>query len=136
MPAAKEVPHICTFREDSCPHAEVATHRAATPMEALMVAEPFAEPQTSLLETLGMRDTIADAVDMLEERARYIIEAIFWRGAALRELAAEMSLSKTHVARLRDEALEELGLLLAMRGGQVVSASDREDIPDHGGTSS
>lgn len=83
-----------------------------TPTQALMEAAPHDEPEESLIETLAEREAIADAIDLLGPRHKWVVEAIFWRGMTLRQLAGELSLSKTHVARLRDEALEELNGLL------------------------
>lgn len=77
-------------------------------IDALMRCAPGEEPSTSSLERIDTAEAVADGVDALEDRERYVIDALFWRQVTLRELARELSLSKTHVARIRDAALAKL----------------------------
>lgn len=82
-------------------------HQPATPIEAMMLSDD-GEPEESLVEKLARLEHVKDAIEALPPRHRWIIEALFYRGVSLRELGRELSLSKTHVARLRDEAFDLL----------------------------
>lgn len=83
--------------------------RPETPMQALMEADLGEEPAESSLEhelkVEGLRTAMDEALD---ERERWVIESIFYRRRGIRLLAAELSLSKTHVARIRDRAFEKI----------------------------
>lgn len=84
-------------------------HAPETPLEALMQAGPFDEPVESKLEHELKVEALRNAMDeVLDEREKWVIESIFWRRRGLRLLSRELSLSKTHVARIRDSALKKL----------------------------
>lgn len=78
------------------------------PFDALMRCAPGEEPRESSAERIDADTAIADGVEALDERERYVIDSLYWRQTTLRELARELSLSKTHVARIRDAALAKL----------------------------
>lgn len=109
MPTRREVPCQIDFIDDLSVGME---RHPLTPIQALMEAEPFEEPQPSYLELLGRKEALADAIDALDAREKWVIEALFYRGVPLRQLARELSLSKTHIARIRDEALLNLRTLM------------------------
>ena len=73
--------------------------RPTTEMQALMESPPFTEPEVSRLERLELRDVICDALDDLDEQEQWIFDALFVRRLSLRELAAEIAMPKTTVAR-------------------------------------
>lgn len=83
----------------------------ANAFEALMVAEPHAEILESVDEKqerfAPLRDALEDG-EVLDPREVWVIEALFWRQIGLRTVAAELSMSKTQVARIRDAALAKL----------------------------
>jgi DNA-directed RNA polymerase specialized sigma subunit len=100
-------------------------HVPETPMQALMEAAVGAEPETSSIEMLALREAIVDAIDALSERDQWIFNALFIEPGervtspqgfspsdtghkSLRQVAAELGLSKTQIARERDRILEEL----------------------------
>jgi hypothetical protein len=89
-------------------HTSTASHTPDNPYEALMQTPPHEDPPQSLEETLLVREEVTALVDALEPRYRWIIEACIIEGKSLQEVADELSLSKTHVWRLRDKALEQL----------------------------
>lgn len=80
-----------------------------TDMQALMEARPHCEPATSKQQTEHLRERLADAIENLEPRLRWIFEARFFRGMSVREVGRELSLSKSFVDRLYRQALAELG---------------------------
>lgn len=80
-----------------------------TPMEAMMLAEPFDEPVLSKRELGPIIASVGDSLAVLDDRRRWIVEAHIWRGRSFRQIAAELALSKTHVDRLYREALVLLG---------------------------
>lgn len=75
--------------------------------EALMEAAPGDEPVESWDEKQERLEPLRDALEsgLLTDRQVWVIEALYWRRIGLRSVAAELSLSKTQVARIRDAAL-------------------------------
>jgi RNA polymerase sigma factor (sigma-70 family) len=86
--------------------------RPDTALAALMECAPGQEPLASLEELSPLRDILADAIDALSERDRWIVDSLVTARLSLRQLADQLSLSKTHVARIRDEAMAKLRLAL------------------------
>lgn len=87
-----------------------------------MQAAPFEEPATSLEDVSHLRERIADAVDGLDARLRWVFEARVYRGLSVREVAREMNLSKSFVDRLHKQALAELRRAL----GDLIEGDDDE----------
>lgn len=89
------------------------SHRAMTPLEALMQCPPGIEPQESVTAGGELRTLIDEALQGLDRheegikrgRMRFIVEACVIERRSLREVGQAMGLSKTHVARIRDQAL-------------------------------
>lgn len=108
MPRVRILPYRPErFEYDGTPKPPV------TPFEALIECAPFAEPEPSVLEKTPRLDLVDAAVyDVLDERERWVIQALFWRRMTLRELGRELALSKTQVARIRDGAMEKLAVAL------------------------
>ena len=79
-----------------------------TPIEALQQAAPHQEPVDSYLDILPKIDRVADALERLPGRERWIVEAIIWRGMSMSQVAAELSISKTWVHVLYHQALDML----------------------------
>lgn len=76
--------------------------------EALMSCAPGAEPELTAIDMLSMREALIDAVDALPEREREVVDALFIRRESLRECGRSMGWSRTHVARIRDNAVTSL----------------------------
>lgn len=100
------------------PHAEPAillsgtplTHlRPDNPIEALMLCPPGVEPDLARNQLAPLRDILADAIlTQLDDRELWIFEALHYRRLSLRQLARELSISKTHIARIRDHIHQKL----------------------------
>jgi len=84
------------------------SHRPSTPMQALMECQPFHDPEVSRIERLELRDVIVDALENLDEQEQWIFDALFVRRLSLRDLAAEIAMPKTTVARWRDRLLAKV----------------------------
>jgi DNA-directed RNA polymerase specialized sigma subunit len=88
-----------------------------TPIQALLEADLFEEPRESSLEhelkVEGLRDALDNALD---DRERWVIESIFYRRRGIRLLAQELSLSKTHIARIRDAAYRKIADYMQAQG--------------------
>lgn len=82
--------------------------RPFTPMEALMQAVPGETPEVSQMENLALRDVIADAIDGLTERQRYVFEQHVMARVPLRTLAQWMGLKKSSIFKIKEAALESL----------------------------
>lgn len=80
--------------------------------EALMVCAPGVEPETPVSTLLPLRDILADAIDMLTPRERWVFDAVTTRKQSLRQIADDLAMSKTQVGRIRDDTFEKLRFLL------------------------
>jgi DNA-directed RNA polymerase specialized sigma subunit len=109
MSRVREIPYDFS----STQWATASQTRALTAMQALMECAPGDEPDASVEELAPLREIIADAMqETLTEREAWIFDALFSRRMSLRKLAAELALSKTHIARIRDEACHKLAAAL------------------------
>jgi len=78
-----------------------------------MQTKPFEEPPTSNEELLVLREAVASIVDNLEPRDLWIINACISEGKSLQKIADELSMTKTHVWRLRNQAFEKLKVAMS-----------------------
>ncbi len=53
-------------------------------------------------------DALTSSLNSINPRYRYVVEKVYVEGKTLREIAAEMHISHTRVAEIRDEALGRL----------------------------
>lgn len=83
-------------------HSILVHRRPDTEMQALMEARPFDDPPTSKAELTDIGDLLAEAVDSLDERDRYLFNALVVERVSLRQLGKRLALSKTHIARERE----------------------------------
>lgn len=90
-------------------------NRPETDMQALMEAAPFEEPEVSKAENLPLKDAIADAIDQLDDRSRWVFEKVHYEGYSLRELEPILSLSKSQVHRIYQNAVAQLQTALTER---------------------
>lgn len=81
--------------------------------EALLTAPPHTEPEISREERLPLRDVIADALDQLTDEERWVFDALVVRKLSLRQLGRELAISKSSVARHRDQTYARLRELLS-----------------------
>lgn len=89
--------------------SEPAAHtRPSTPMQALMEAPPHHEPEVSQVELLELRDVLADAIDQLDDRARYVFEQHVIGGVAIRQLADWLGCSKSTIWKIKKRAIRLL----------------------------
>jgi hypothetical protein len=95
------------------PARTTADRSPDTDMEALMQTKPFEEPPTSNEELLVLREAVASIVDDLEPRDLWIINACISEGKSLQKIADELSMTKTHVWRLRNQAFEKLKVAMS-----------------------
>lgn len=79
-------------------------HRPDTPIEALMACAPGEEPDLSKIELLAIRDTIADAIDRLDLRHKWVFEQNQIHRVSVRDLGHMMGLGKSYVWLLVQEA--------------------------------
>lgn len=94
-------------------------HQVVTELEALSQAPPFADPEHSVQSDLPLREFIAEAVERLEPRKRYVVEAtMFGERMSFRRLGVQMNLSKSQVFRIYEDALEDLYFFLTVYAGE------------------
>ena len=90
-----------------------------------MVTEASMNPEETLLhrERIGY---LHDAVAVLPERLRFVVEATFLQERALSEVAAELGVTESRVSQLRTEALALLkdGLATHMEQQETGAAKD------------
>ena len=73
-------------------------------METMPHEEPY-EPQDGLME---LRDAVMQHVEQLPPREQWIVNALMNEGRSLQSIADELSITKTHVWRLRNQAFKKL----------------------------
>jgi len=90
-----------------------------------MVAEAAMNPEETLLhrERMGY---LHDAVTVLPERLRYVVEASFLRERPLSEVAAELGVTESRVSQLRTEALALLKDGLSTHMNQQDTGTSRD----------
>jgi len=81
-------------------------------MQALMEAAPGQEQVMSKESLQVIREAVADCMEMLTEKDRYVIDALNSERVTLRELAEGMNLSITQVWRLKEDAYANLKQIL------------------------
>lgn len=94
-------------------HVSSNKRRPETPIQALMECAPGDEPELSKLELVAVGEALAEAIDALADRDRFIFDCLVIERMSLRALGRLMSLSKTHVHRERNRILAELRSALA-----------------------
>jgi predicted DNA-binding protein YlxM (UPF0122 family) len=81
--------------------------------EAMMMAAPHEDIDDDHWEKMEMRELINDYVDELDPRELWIINAYMTEGKSLQQIADELSITKTHVWRLRNQALDKLRIAMS-----------------------
>lgn len=76
--------------------------------EAIMSTPPYEEPSDDSWELQALREVVAEYVDDLDPRELWIINAYMSEGKSLQKIANELGITKTHVWRLRNQALVKL----------------------------
>jgi DNA-directed RNA polymerase specialized sigma24 family protein len=103
------------------------TKRAFTPMQALMQAAPGEAIEPSQMEMLALRDLLADAIDNLPVRHKWVLEQNLIHRIPVRTLGAWMGLGKSYVWVLKQEALAMLRTALENEPS-IVAYLGRHDI--------
>jgi len=86
--------------------------RPWSPLQALMEAAPFDEPEVSQLERLALRDVLADALDDLPPRDRRFVEARIIERRSYRSLENELGWKKSHMQRHEQRLMRRLAAAL------------------------
>jgi predicted DNA-binding protein YlxM (UPF0122 family) len=81
--------------------------------EAIMMAAPHEDIDDDHWGKMEMRELINDYVDELDPRELWIINAYMTEGKSLQQIADELSITKTHVWRLRNQALDKLRISMS-----------------------
>lgn len=110
MPKRKEVPFDPMSRAPRGMPLGVAA--AESEIAALQAAAPHAEPEWSRERLLPMREVIADAIESLSPRERFVFDATVCERRSVRELGRAMSLSKSQVDRIKHQAVAKLAEVL------------------------
>ena len=87
--------------------------RIFSPIEALVACSPHSEPEESILEQLALRESLADALDTLEEDDRWLFDMLIVVRLSLRFVGRVIGMPKTTVARRRDKIIANLRDILA-----------------------
>lgn len=90
--------------------------RPESEMQALMESTAVHPIEDSVEKLLPLRDVLADALDLLDAKHRFVVEALVIEGMSLSQCAVllaqflgrDHAYSKTRVARIRDEAFGAL----------------------------
>lgn len=87
-----------------------------TDIQALMEAPPHTDPETSLESSEHLREVLADAIDQLEPRLKWIFEARHYEGMSIRQIGLQLNLTKSYIDRLYRRAVEQLADILKTTG--------------------
>lgn len=90
-----------------------STYTPINEYDALMVTMPHEEPVTPSNNLIELRERVGEYIEMLEPRLQWIIHGIMNEGKSLQEIAEELAFTKTHIWRLRNQALEQLKELMS-----------------------
>lgn len=113
MPQRREIP-VDPLTQNGAFTGRRIGHRPLTQLQALMEASPMWEADSSVEEGLALRDVITDAIDtVLTPRERFVFDALVVERQSIRQLGRQMSISKTHITRIRDNAIRKLAAALA-----------------------
>lgn len=86
--------------------------RPATELQALMETAPGDTPQESLEAQQPLSDELADAIEAMDGRLRWVFQAHVNRGLSFRAIGRELGLSKSRAHELYVTAQQELARLL------------------------
>ena len=89
-------------------YQQPAFGRTFSPIEALVACSPHQEPEESILEQLALRESLADALDTLEEDDRWLFDMLIVVRLSLRFVGRVIGMPKTTVARRRDKIIANL----------------------------
>jgi hypothetical protein len=81
--------------------------------ESIMMAMPHDEIEERDNDLEQFRDLVAQYVDDLDPREQWILNACISEGKSLQTIANELSLTKTHIWRLRNQAFNKLKELMS-----------------------
>ena len=84
------------------------TRRPETALQALLETAPGETPEISVEELEGIQTAVIDAIERLEPRLRFVVDAINSERLSLAQLGRRMGISKTHAHRLREQAFAAL----------------------------
>lgn len=101
--------------------------RPVNEFDALMRCAAFEWPEPSRAERLPLRDVIVDAIDSLGEEERWVFDALFVGRQSLRQLAREIAVPKTTLARRRDALLVVLREKL-LASPEIVDYLERNSV--------
>ena len=115
MPRRREIAHSplgdSSVAEHNNPLDEAAHGKYVsydTVVQALMSTPPHVAVPTAREELLPLRDVLADALETLSPRERYVFERLVIERVSLAKLGKDMSISKSHIHRLKGQAAEKL----------------------------
>lgn len=90
-----------------------ADHAPINEYDALMSTMPHEEPYDFQDGLMDLRDRVAHYLEQLDPRLQWIVNGIINEGKSLQDIADEMSFTKTHIWRLRNQAFEELRKIMS-----------------------
>lgn len=79
-----------------------------TQMQALMEAPPGKEPERSVEDEAVLKELLADAIDALDERLKWVFTAYHFRGLSHSQIGDELNMSKSNAHWLYQKAVEQL----------------------------
>ena len=77
-----------------------------------MLADPSSNPAV-MFESLEADRLLADAINSLPDRDRFILVLSYYEGLTLAEIASTLGLTESRICQLRTRAIKQLRLRLA-----------------------
>jgi RNA polymerase sigma factor for flagellar operon FliA len=72
-----------------------------------LLADPADDPQAAL-ERSEARERIAEALDAVDERSRFVVTCYFYRGMKLGEIGSHLGLTEGRISQILSAALDAL----------------------------
>jgi len=122
FPSRRETPWPIGFHRPDSHHSNdlppdpkglLLHRRPATALQAIMETAPGDQPQRSLEEDAPLADLLADVIEEMPERLKWVFQARNNRGMSFGQIAKELGLSKTHAFHLYGQATDWLQARLA-----------------------
>lgn len=104
----QELPMAVGVEHEHLPFVGTGSSRPESFVQALMETAPGHQPATSIEETSELYLRLADAVESLPDRERWVFERHHYEGLSFREIAPMMGLKKSTVSDIYQRACSRM----------------------------
>jgi hypothetical protein len=105
---AKKWEQLCDPTSTVLHNINARAHVPENPLQALMESQPGWEPNEDRETLQHRREIVAACIELLDARSRWVINGFFSERLSLFRIGKQLSLSKVHVMRLKDQSIRQL----------------------------